>query len=122
MAIMDRRSAATNTLEKIFRSTKKIIDTIKERCGVRCSQDAQALLEAQVGVQEDVVLDSHLARNGKVSKLGDLKRFVREVCAEDFKRGKLKAADLMGFLSSVSMNPKYQTIYIDSVSHMFDLD
>ena len=40
MALIDRRTAATNTLEKIFVSTKNVIQCIKERFGVKNSDQA----------------------------------------------------------------------------------
>lgn len=124
MALIDRRTAATNTLEKIFTSTKNVIQSIKEHYGVKTSAEAQKLMEEKVGVIDatEVVLDSHLQKNGKVAKLKHLKEFIKESCAQEFSTGKLKASDLMGFLSSVSINPKHETFYLNHISRMFDLD
>ncbi len=72
--------------------------------------------------EKEVILESRLKKQGRVARLVDLKEAVKKVCADEFSSGKLKAADLMGFLSSVSINPKYETFYLDHVSRMFELD
>ncbi len=45
MGLIDRRTAATNTLEKIFSSTKNVVQALKIKLGVKTAEEAGRALQ-----------------------------------------------------------------------------